>query len=422
MRKNALCVVLVLLAAAGTTSAQSVWSKFAGNPVFQAGSPAAWDRNAAGILSVIQDQGLYKAWYAGLDDSAGRIGYATSPNGLSWDRHLTPVLDLGSPGAWDDSQVDHACVLLVGGTYRMWYSGDDGGSSRIGYATSADGIVWEKFAGNPVLDLGALGSWEESEVFHPCVLFDGATYHMWYNGYGLNAQRTGYATSPDGIVWSRHPGNPVLNLGPAGSFDGYMLALMAAVRKDGLFHMWYTAGDGTDGDARYFRIGYAHSPDGITWTKHATNPVLDLGPVGAWDSLGVVTSCVLFDSAAGIFKMWYGGWAGEKISTGYATSDPLTSIEGTTGTVLPDQFVLHQNYPNPCNPRTTIGYELPLRAHITLRVFNLLGEQVAVLLDGERGPGAGTVEFDVSALASGPYIYRLTSGSSVRSKALMVLK
>lgn len=422
MYKTAVRVLLVVLCAASVAGSQTVWSKYPGNPVFGAGAPGAWDRNGAGIVSVIHDQGIYKAWYAGLDDTAGRIGYATSADGLTWNRHQTPVLDLGNPGEWDDAQADHACVLLIGGVYRMWYSGEDGGNSRIGYATSADGIVWQKYPGNPVLDLGAPGSWEESEVFHPSVLFDGQTYHIWYNGYGMGAQRTGHATSPDGVAWTRYPGNPVLALGSPDSFDDYMLALMAVLQQGGSYHLWYTAGDGTDEDAKYFRIGYATSLDGADWTKYGANPILDIGPAGTWDSLGVATSCVLFDSVAGIFKMWYGGLDGAGIGTGYATSDPATHADGTSGTLLPDRPILHQCYPNPFNPTTTVRYQLPAISRVRIAVYDVLGREVAVLVNEKQGPGSYEARFDASDLSSGAYLYRMAVESFVQSGKMILAK
>ena len=61
----------------------------------------------------------------------------------------------------------------------MWYTGYDGTSWRIGYATSLDGIVWEKYHANPVLGPGASGTWDGDGVAHPAVLFDGVEYQMW---------------------------------------------------------------------------------------------------------------------------------------------------------------------------------------------------------------------------------------------------
>lgn len=75
----------------------------------------------------------------------------------------------------------------------------------------------------------------------------------------------------------------------------------------------------------------------------------------------------------------------------------------------PDSYWLGQNYPNPFNPVTSITYQLPRKAHVALRVFNLLGQLVKSLFEGEMPPGRHNVEFDSNGLASGVYIYRIES-------------
>jgi hypothetical protein len=85
-------------------------------------------------------------------------------------------------------------------------------------------------------------------------------------------------------------------------------------------------------------------------------------------------------------------------------------------------FALEQNYPNPFNPTTTIRFAIPRNDHVTLKVYDLLGREVATLVDEVQGSGFKSIEFDASQLASGVYIYRLTAGSFSSSKKLMVVK
>ena len=86
---------------------------------------------------------------------------------------------------------------MDGGTYRMWYFGKPEPSvDNIGYATSSDGIVWTKDANNPVLEPGAEGEWDDFGVAAPTVILDGDIFKMWYQGWqGTNPIRIGYATS-----------------------------------------------------------------------------------------------------------------------------------------------------------------------------------------------------------------------------------
>lgn len=89
---------------------------------------------------------------------------------------------------------------------------------------------------------------------------------------------------------------------------------------------------------------------------------------------------------------------------------------------LPESFVLNQNFPNPFNPSTTITYQIPHDGPGSLRVFNVLGKEVALLVEGTHRAGEHRVRFDVSALTSGVYFYRLRSGNLVLQKAMIILK
>ena len=89
---------------------------------------------------------------------------------------------------------------------------------------------------------------------------------------------------------------------------------------------------------------------------------------------------------------------------------------------IPIVFTLAQNYPNPFNPSTTIRYALPERSHVTLTVFNTLGQQVVTLVGGEVEAGYHEVTFDASEFASGVYLYRLTTGDYVQTRKVVVLR
>lgn len=88
---------------------------------------------------------------------------------------------------------------------------------------------------------------------------------------------------------------------------------------------------------------------------------------------------------------------------------------------VPGTFALHQNYPNPFNPNSTIQYDLPSRQHVTLRVYSVLGEEVASLESGLQEAGPHLVTFDAAGLSSGVYYYQILAGtqSAIRSMILM---
>lgn len=90
---------------------------------------------------------------------------------------------------------------------------------------------------------------------------------------------------------------------------------------------------------------------------------------------------------------------------------------------MPTEVELSQNYPNPFNPSTQIVYGVPSASNVRLEVFDMLGRQVAVLVNGDTMPaGRHTVRFDASRFASGVYVYRLQVGEKVMTKRMVLIK
>jgi hypothetical protein len=251
------------------------------------------------------------------------------------------------------------------GGYRAWYSAVDAGFIKggIGYATSADGIAWVKDTeNNPVLS-ETPGQWDDTEVGSAQILhIAGSIYYMWYAAFpsSLASRNVGLAISNDG---------------------------------------------------------------GATWTKDDTNPVLTHSP-GKWDGSFIACGTVLrlpgVDSAA----MWYEGLPalGPVQYIGRAVSPLLTEGVSESAGSIPTEFRLFQNYPNPFNPRTTIKFELPKASQVRLSVYDMLGREVAVLVNEKRDAGVYEVKFEGSNLASGVYFYRIQAGDYVATKKLLLMK
>ena len=89
---------------------------------------------------------------------------------------------------------------------------------------------------------------------------------------------------------------------------------------------------------------------------------------------------------------------------------------------IPNHFSLEQNYPNPFNSHTVISYSLPAAGNVNLAVYDLLGRQVATLVDGYQHPNRYTIPFDASRLATGTYFYRLNVNGESTSRKMMLLK
>ena len=99
-----------------------------------------------------------------------------------------------------------------------------------------------------------------------------------------------------------------------------------------------------------------------------------------------------------------------------------TGVANEEDPLLAESFKLNQNYPNPFNPSTVISYQLPASGKVTLKVYDLLGQEVATLVNTTMSAGAHEVSFDASRLASGMYIYRIQSGNFIQTRKMLLVK
>ena len=112
----------------------------------------------------------------------------------------------------------------------------------------------------------------------------------------------------------------------------------------------------------------------------------------------------------------------------FSGNDVFEFTTSTTGVSVSDQpspssaFRLFQNYPNPFNPTTTIRYDLPRPGHVTLTVYNVMGQEVALLISAEQGAGRHAATWDAAGLASGAYVYRLRAGAYSEARIMLLLK
>jgi hypothetical protein len=126
-------------------------------------------------------------------------------------------------------------------------------------------------------------------------------------------------------------------------------------------------------------------------------------------------------------KMCYGGTDGTLFQTGYATSLLPVTVERDEETI-PLEFALKQNYPNPFNPGTKIKFDIPANMSglegslVSLKIFNALGNEVAILVHEQKSPGTYEVEWNADGLPSGVYFYQLNYGNLVETKKMLLVK
>lgn len=251
----------------------------------------AWEKYVWRPSIVYQFQNsLFTMWYSGEDaNGVSKIGVASSTDGLAWARYdENPVLSAGSAGSWDSGSVQESWVIFDGTTFKMWYTGerfDDKGavaSAAIGFATSPDGLHWTKFSGNPVLSPGGSGSWDSEWVFRPSVIYTGSSYMMYYQGKSTQSEsfEIGWATSVNGTSWVK-VAQPVSI--PQAGWNSYSYLGGAYKFADVYSMLIYGSQSSTDPP----NIGFARSSDGAIWTAHAA-VVITHGNAGSWDEDGVI--------------------------------------------------------------------------------------------------------------------------------------
>jgi predicted GH43/DUF377 family glycosyl hydrolase len=206
------------------------------------------------------------------------------------------VLTRGAKGEWDAVDVLNPSVIWQGDAYYNFFSGYDGKTWHTGLAVSGDGVVWRK-EGKILSPDG--GAWEGSAIAAngSAVADDSGILYYYQAG---NPVEIGLARSRNGHQWQRNPA-PVLPVGPYESWDERGVADPYVIRSGRSFYMFYL---GMDRAGRQ-RLGVAMSDDGVSWYKLRSNPILELGEYGAFDSNGLGEPAVW--ASRGYYWMLYTG-------------------------------------------------------------------------------------------------------------------
>jgi predicted GH43/DUF377 family glycosyl hydrolase len=358
-------------------------------PYFFLGFGTASAQNGAPVDLEFAD---FEAQFAGNTASA----ISARPGGPDLAARLPGIVfDTGPPDAWDGGSAYNPTVVKRGSRYEMWYAGEPQGrnwrQAGIGLAYSPDGIVWNRYAGNPVLT-------DESGIGAPCVLYadwrDGKGYYykMWHRRSapamsGRPIKTIAYAESADGIHWNER------GIIAGKSFDeGFgdltspsVLYLPDVSGLPAPYLMYYSTG----GDSNGLRI--AVSDDGLHWRPHgaALEPSAD-----GWDSGGVADSRVIF--AGGRFHMFYAGYGLDPrlgAAIGYAVSD-----DGIHWYRSDRPAVAGSNEPGTFD----FGVEQPtwLVDGDTVRIWYVCGPYSGLF--GFWGQTIGYAEMPVASLSRGP--------------------
>ncbi len=275
--------------------------------------------------------------------------YTTTDGGLNWNSVSMPPA-LSGEGTW----FSDAGIVSAGN--RVWFS-----TGAHLFRSTDRGHTWTAFLTEPQFN-----SW------YPCIAFQDSNigiYSLKVQGGLVSLCRK---TTDGGVTWNTLSNSVIDNIAPtriqylSGSGATYLLA------------------GGMPQGMRGFAVTYNA---GVSWTLIDTS-----GHLG-----------IAFPSASV-------GWGS---GVGYATNDvykyvgPPIISSVTYESTGPASYLLTQNYPNPFNPSTSISYQLPTQNHVTLKVYDLLGREVATLVNEVRQPGTYSVQWNAFGVASGMYICRL---------------
>jgi len=285
------------------------------NIIVSLGSGGSWDSIIVTTPFVLKDGEEYKMWYAGHDGTNMRIGLATSRDGINWQKYNGNncggttgngcVFDIGS--GFDNESMFAPSIIKDGNVYKMWYAASDTISlyNQIGYATSPDGINWTRGnGGNPVLTPGVASSWDDLDVSYPNVLKDGTAYKMWYAGNTTGfGQMLGYATSTDGINWTRYDDSAAAGCVFSESADDGCLIMPlsteqylyspAVLKTNNKYYLKYEAVDFSGAG----RTVWSTSQNGLDWNRTNDNGyILTPGVSGAWDENSIANGLMIVDN------------------------------------------------------------------------------------------------------------------------------
>lgn len=311
--------ILSFFFASSPIQAVSIFNKSTQNPLLSSSENP----------NVLYKDGVYKMWYTTNYGFGWRINYAYSTNGI--DGWTIPYQQIITPGTSDGFEVDTANPNVIFNDslnlYQMWYSsvsknwsgGDD--RFRIGYATSPDGINWTKIGWALK---GSYGSWDSGGPARgESVIFKNGIYQIWYSATnsGFN-WRIGYATSTDGLNFvKQNNGIPVIT--PTEIWEQNNVEYPNVIFNNGTYEIFYASGfsDNTN------QLVYATSTDGINWVKPSEkNPILIGGT--SLDNINMTSPYVMrLDNGTSL--MWYGG---NVYNIMFASDGPLPSPTPPTTT------------------------------------------------------------------------------------------
>ncbi len=247
---------------------------------------------------VWRDNGRYRMDFSYRREKACAVSF--SDDGIHWE---TPVITLpANPESGWEEHVNRNCVIKVGDVYKMWYTGQARGHSFIGYAESADGI---RFSRLPMPVMIPEYPFENASVMNPCVLYEDGLYKMWYSaGETYEPNANAYATSRDGLAWEKCRINPIFTCVPENEYEQNRIGGCQVIHTEDMGYLMFYIGYK---DIDTACICVARSENGVTgWERSPINPLI-LPEKGRWDGDACYKPTAVWNEEENKWMLWYNG-------------------------------------------------------------------------------------------------------------------
>ena len=344
-----------------------------------------------GTVYAIESFGADTAWCT--TSPGATFIYRTTNGGTNWTQVHTQA-----GGFWN--------IIKFQNSNTGFIQGDPVGARWSLWKTTDAGATWDS-AGMFLPQAGAEAGWNNSASLRGNHIWFGTNNTRVYHSTDFGSTWTSGPTTGSLNTYSLHFSSPTVGIGGGTAIvkttDGGV-TYGAPVTVPGAGNILGVEGKGDDFWCGRGAVIYRSTDGGATWALEHT-------------AAGTVQAMDFYDDG-GCLRGWAVGATGS-----------IAMIDGTVSGIgngnfseLPASFKLNQNYPNPFNPSTTISFEMPKSGVVELKVFDMLGREVASLVNGFRQAGTYRVDFNAIGLASGVYVYRIKAGDFVESKKMTLLK
>jgi Secretion system C-terminal sorting domain len=376
------------------TRTGGVW-KQQGNKLVGAGAVGAAEQGYSVSLSADGNTALVGGY---TDSNHTGAAWVFARTGEVWTQQGGKLVGSGSTGSsYQGISVSisgDGNTAIIGGTA-------DSGSVGAAWVFVRNSGVWTQ-QGNKLVGTGAVGG--ALQGYSVSLSSDGNTAIVggWIDNNNVGAAWVFTRTAG---VWTQQ-GNKLVGSGGVGE------AMQGSVSLSSDGNTAIIGGSGDNGTAG---AAWIFTRSAGTWTQDGAK-LIGSGASGSAEQGASV--CLSGDGNTAIV-----GGSSDSLLRGavWIFTRNATGVRELTGNI-PQRFRLDQNYPNPFNPTTTINYQLPTNSHVTLKVYDVLGREVATLVNESKNGGSYSVTFDGSKLASGVYFYRLEAGKVNDVKKLMLIK